>query len=71
MIIQATIIFIAILFGYFLRGLKEKKIQENVEEKVSKVKKKVFPPKSTMIEYRPPTSEEKEAERIAREKMKT
>lgn len=66
MIIEAIIILVSVGVGWFLRDLRAKAIKE----KVGKVKLKVFPRKSRVLDWTPPKSGEEIAEEKVKENLK-
>lgn len=67
MITEAITILVAVLVGWFLRDIKTKSIQKTAQ----KIKRKVLPNKSVMINWTPPESEDEELEKRAKENMTT
>lgn len=65
MIIEAIIVLVSVLFGWFLRDLQMKIIKEKVEQ----IKKKILPNKSRVLDWTPPQSLEEEAEKKVRKDL--
>ena len=69
MITQAIIIFVAILFGWFLREFRIKKVKKEAQRVRTFARKKLKPRRGVMMEWQKPEEPEKEAEREARRGM--
>ena len=71
-IVLAIIIFVAIILGWLLKGIdmhKIRNVQKRINHEVKEVARKVKPGKGEVMRFRRPTSEQEEAEKIARKKM--